>query len=848
MAGSTAARPRSRLHRGSLVLSLAWIACWLGAQPADAAEPGAEKNKGPALSTEWVGIPKQQPRSREYSVSKPDADAQMLVQANEIHYDYSNERISAVGSVQIYYNGSTLEADKVTYDQKTKRLKAEGNVRLVEADGKIIYGEILDLDDQFRDGFVDSLRLETPDKTRFAAPLTERSGGNYTVFQSGVYTACEPCKDAPRKPPKWQVKAVRIIHDELEKMLYFENARLEVLGIPLLWVPYFSVPDPTVKRKTGWLMPTASYSKNYGVGLSAPYYWALAPNYDFTVTPTITSQQGPLLEGQWRQRFDNGGFAIHGAGIVQADPHLLTEVHGPGYPGDRRLRGEVDTAGQFSLNDKWVWGWDALLLSDKMLFQDYKINSYWQHFADPKYFGNGISDGGTSQLYFIGRGDRSYFDARVMYFYGLSLADNQGQLPIVAPVIDYARVFAQPVLGGELSLKANITSLSRQSAEFDAISQSAIANNACMTPDPAIRIPANCLLRGVPGTYSRASAETTWRRTFVDGLGQTWTPFVILRGDVGESSISNQPGVANFVETGNNSFVRFMPAVGMEYRYPLINVQSWGTQTLEPIVQVIARPNESDSKIPNEKIPNEDSQSLIFDDSNLFKVDKFAGWDRVEGGGRANYGLQYTAQFNQGGTVNALFGQSLQLFGKNSFAFRDAANTGLDSGLETTVSDYVARVSYQPDQTYMFISRFRFAEQDFSVQRAELEARANFDRWAVSMLYGNYAAQPDIGFLTRRDGVLGSVSFKFTPSWSVLGAARYDIGSAQFDQYRLGLGYIDDCFAISVNYITDFNYGYSPTNATSIAVGTDHMVMVQMSLRTLGGTGFSTRVGGTAPN
>jgi LPS-assembly protein len=323
---------------------------------------------------------------------------------------------------------------------------------------------------------------------------------------------------------------------------------------------------------------------------------------------------------------------------------------------------------------------------------------------------------------------------------------------------------------------------------------------------------------------------------------------VILRGDVGESSISNQPGVANFVETGNNSFVRFMPAVGVEYRYPLINVQSWGTQTLEPIVQVVARPNEPDSKIPNEKIPNEDSQSLVFDDSNLFKVDKFAGWDRVEGGGRANYGLQYTAQFNQGGTVNALFGQSVQLFGKNSFAFRDAANTGVDSGLQTTASDYVARLSYQPDQTYMFISRFRFDQQTMSVQRAEVEARANFDRWAVMMLYGNYAPQPDIGFLTRRDGVLGSLSFKFTPNWSVLGAARYDIGSAQFDQYRLGLGYIDDCFAISLNYITDFNYGYSPTSTTSIAVGTDHMLMLQLSLRTLGGGGFSTRVAGSAPN
>src|SRR5262249_45443366 len=268
MAGSIPARPSCWLRRRDAALAVTVLACWLGAQPTPAAGSAGGNNKGPGLSTGWGGIPKQQPRPHEYSLTKPDGDAQMLVQANEIHYDYSNERVSAVGSVQIYYNGATLEADKVTYDQKTKRLKAEGNVRLVEPDGKIVYGEILDLDDQFRDGFVDSLRLETPDKIRFAAPLTERAGGNYTVFQSGVYTACEPCKDDPRKPPKWQVKAVRIIHDEVEKMIYFENASLEVFGVPLVWVPYFSTPDPTVKRKTGWLMPTTSYSKNYGFGLT----------------------------------------------------------------------------------------------------------------------------------------------------------------------------------------------------------------------------------------------------------------------------------------------------------------------------------------------------------------------------------------------------------------------------------------------------------------------------------------------------------------------------------------------------------------------------------------------------
>ncbi len=157
----------------------------------------------------------------------------MLVRATEINYDYTNERVAAVGNVQIYYGDTTLEADRVIYDQKTKRLHAEGNVRLTQPDGTVTLGNIMDLGDDLRDGFVDSLRLEGPEQTRFAATRAERSSGNYTVFQNGVYTACEPCKDDPTKPPKWQVKAARIIHDQGEKMMYFENARLEFFGVPL---------------------------------------------------------------------------------------------------------------------------------------------------------------------------------------------------------------------------------------------------------------------------------------------------------------------------------------------------------------------------------------------------------------------------------------------------------------------------------------------------------------------------------------------------------------------------------------------------------------------------------------
>src|SRR3954466_13636514 len=197
-------------------------------------------------------------------------DNQMLVQATEVDYDYNNSRVSAVGNVQLFYNGTSVEADRVIYDQKTKRLHAEGNIRMTDADGKITYAEILDLSDDYRDGFVDSLRVDTADQTRMAASRADRSSGNYTVFENGVYTACAPCKDDPKKPPLWQVKGARIIHDQTDKMLYFENAQREFFGVPMAYLPYFSTPDPTVKRKTGFLMPGFSQSSTFGYAVEVP--------------------------------------------------------------------------------------------------------------------------------------------------------------------------------------------------------------------------------------------------------------------------------------------------------------------------------------------------------------------------------------------------------------------------------------------------------------------------------------------------------------------------------------------------------------------------------------------------
>jgi LPS-assembly protein len=751
----------------------------------------------------------------------PPSNAPMLVQATEIRYDYTNNSVAAVGNVQIYYGGATVEADQVIYDQKTKRLRAEGNVRLTEPDGKITYGQVIDLTDDYRDGFVDSLRLETPDDTRFAAARADRTSGNYTVLQNGVYTACEPCKDDPRKPPLWQVKAARIIHDEGEKMLYFEDARIEFFGVPLAYVPFLSAPDPTVKRKSGFLFPSLSQTSQYGFGVEPKYFWALAPNYDLTLSALLTTKQGVLFKGEWRHRLLEGSYSIRAAGIFQQDPGYFANRDGPGSPTANTFRGVVQTAGQFALSDKWVWGWTGVLVTDTQFLYDYQLRQFAGAF-DP--FQTGFASEGVSQLYLNGAGERSYFDIRSIYYYGFSQFDHQGQIPIIHPVLDYSNVLPQQLLGGEFSYKANLTSLTRQQAEFNAITQSAQNSGVCQSPTADTAIPANCLLRGVPGDYTRASAQVDWRRTLVTDNGQMITPFLRLRGDVASVSVDNEAGVSNYISPSSNGLARGMPAAGVEYRYPFISVSSWGTQTIEPIAQLILRPNETDIG----KFPNEDAQSLVFDTSNLFAIDKYSGWDRVEGGSRVNAGIQYTAQVNRAGSLNAMFGQSYAIFGQNSFAIGDTTNTGLNSGLDKNVSDYVGRVTYQPNQVYSFTVRGRFDQSTFTPQRLEIETRANFERWTLQVLYGDYAPQPLLGFLTRREGLLTAASVKLTENWILLGSTRYDIENDRFDQARVGVGYVDDCFMLSVNWLSSYTY------TTATAPVRNDTVMLQFSLRTLG--------------
>ncbi|HLL29355.1 MAG TPA: LPS-assembly protein LptD [Xanthobacteraceae bacterium] len=753
--------------------------------------------------------------------TKHDPKASMLVNADELVHNYHENLVSAVGHVQIYYEGAVLEADRVTFDRNTNRLHAQGNVRYRTKDGKVLYGEVIELDKDFKEGFANSLLIETPQKTHFAAARADRTNGNTTVFQSGIYTACQACKDDPTKPPLWQVKAQRIIHKEDERIIYYENAVFEIFGQPVLNIPMFWHPDPTVKRQSGFLVPHAFSSSKLGVGVEEPYFWAIAPDKDITFAAVPLTNQGVLGKIEYRQRFLTGAFTVKASGIIQSDPGAFnlsptsTAINltgGTAGAGTRTNRGAIESTGQFDINKQWVWGWDGVLTTDRTYLNDY--NTLTQEHANEK----------VSQLYLVGQGDRSYFDMRGMSFLGMSELDRNNEQPVIHPVLDYNYIYGQPVLGGELGFTMNFASLSRQEAEFDAINQAALNSDFC--DSRAIVLgktnPTNCVMRGAPGDYTRGTFQLDWKRTITNSIGMMFTPFVRLRTDAAYANISNANGVTSlFMPTGGDSLVRAMPAIGLETRWPFISVHEWGTQTLEPIAQVIVRPNETQIG----KFPNEDSQSLVFSDANLFAIDKYSGFDRVEGGTRANVGVQYTMNINRFGTINAMFGQSYQLAGLNSFSVTDATNIGLESGLDHNVSDYVARLYYQPTNNLSFTTRYLFDRDTFALNRFEAEATTIWDRLKLTTTFASYQAQPLIGFLTRREGIYQTAAYNFDKHWSVTGGIRYDLDLNHTDLYTVGVNYLDECFALMATYT------YDDTNF--LIQKPDHRFMARINLRTL---------------
>lgn len=274
-------------------------------------------------------------------------DAKLLLAANELVYNNDSDKVIARGAVQINYGGYKLVARQVEYDQKTGRLRAVGNIELIEPTGNRVYGEEMDLSDDFANGFINALRIETTDLTKLAANSGERVNGEELILNHAVYTACTPCATNPTHRSLWEIKAERVVQNGRTHTIRLEKARFEMFGKPIAYIPVLEMPDYTVKRKTGFLFPKFNYAQKLGFGVTTPYYFALAPDMDATVSPTVLTRQGFLAEVEFRKRFHNGLVTLRAAGIDQRN----LEVFDVG-TSDRRdgFRGMVASEGQFKIN------------------------------------------------------------------------------------------------------------------------------------------------------------------------------------------------------------------------------------------------------------------------------------------------------------------------------------------------------------------------------------------------------------------------------------------------------------------------------------------------------------------
>ena len=692
-------------------------------------------------------------------------DERLLLDADTLTFDSNRNIVTVSGDVQIFYAGNSLEADKVIYNRAAGKLKAVGKVRLIEVNGNVVRSEEVELSEDFKNGFIKSLQIESIDETYFAASSGERINGEKTILKNGVYSVCAVCRVKPGRIPTWRIKAEEIIIDDVSHKIRYKNASFELLGVPIAYLPVFSHVDPRVKQKTGILTPHFLQDSDLGIGAGIPIYYAFDKSRDLTITPTYLTKQGLLGEVEWRQRTKRGAYTLHLAGIEQQDPDEFT-----GESGDRSFRGGLRTSGNFHIASQWNAGWDILALTDRTFAEDYeRLTTRVDRF--------------TSNVNLTGLGKTNYFDARGLFFNILDDDDGttgnlQSQQAIVHPSIDYDGIIDKAIAGGQVSFTTNITALSRSDEDVNVIN-------------------GQNFLDGASGTQGRASAEVEWKRRIIAKGGHVVTPLLAVRGDA-QAFSQTEAGIADVA--GEDQIARGQVTAGLEWRYPVLITQGETSHIFEPIAQVFASPNEQQI----DRFLNEDSQTLVLDDTNIFSRDRFAGFDRVEGGVRANVGFTHKTQWNDWFKTDVLVGQSFHLAGRNSFAEQGTASLEVENGLQDDRSDLVARVAATAVDQFSVIGRIRVDSDYDDITRGDISAVYYSDILSLNAGY-TFVKEQAIDDLPRSSQANGGFSFKPHEYWTVFGDARYDFDDSRFVNNRFGVTFDDKQLRLSLAYVRDFD-------------------------------------------
>jgi LPS-assembly protein len=679
------------------------------------------------------------------AISAPSKDTPMLLEADEIDYDSEGKTVSAVGHVEITDDGRTLLAERVDYDQASDRVIARGHVSITDSKGNVAFADHVVLTDHMRDGALSGFGALIGKTGRLAATSAQRVGGTTVIAHRSAYTPCKICSQPGQRTPLWQVKAERVIYNQLDHKVRFKNATIEVKGVPVAWVPTFSVSDPTVRYATGLLTPDVGNSTKIGYFTRLPIYVAISSSQDMTVAPMFSTKGGEMLEAEYRARWNNGGMWLQGSGAYNPEGGLS------GTPGAQTY-GHLFGSGRDGLSDFWRVGFDAQLTSNNSYMLFYDIS---------------VLDRLVNDIFLEGTPGRSRFALTSYYFQGLRSTDVTSRIPFILPKLEMSYIPTQKVAGGSFRFDLNGVAIGRDNQRND----------------------------------QRFTGEVNWKSPHVFGNGQLWTFVVDARGDAYHFDV---PTVGP-PRTTDSTLERGTAYAALDWRWPFVaEGDSPGlSYVLQPIAQLIAQPyggNPTGLRI-------EDSQDFEFDDNNVFSFNQVPGYDIIESGPRANVGAVAEALF-PGGKVEAQVGQTYRLKRDPLFA--------AFSGSSGTSSDVVGSFSVKFPH-FDVTDRIDLDRGDGTVRRHEVYVTGSYDRSSLQVSYVNLPPQVTSLGLPSREELNVQADVNVWQNWQVFAGAQRDLTNSQFLNTEYGLGYEDECLAISLayrrKYTSDLILGVPPSTS-----------------------------------
>ncbi len=677
------------------------------------------------------------------------------LQADTLIHDENGQTVTASGDVILIQDGRTVKADTITYNLQADKVIATGSVEYTDITGDKHYADRVEFNNALKDGFAEGLKTFLTDGSRFKASNAEHRVGKKTKMKDAFYTACEPCKKDPDAAPIWQIRASEVEHDKEAKTVSYRNARFEIVGVPVGYMPYFEHPDGSVKRKSGFLTPSAGYTSELGGFVQSSYYWSIAPDKDLTAGLMVMTDEAPLAMLEWRQRWENASLNADGTFTYSS---RTDRVAGSNVAKDDDLRGSLSAKALWDINNKWRAGADIDISSDDQYLRQYDLSS---------------EDVLHNEFYLERFAGRNYSSARILAFQDLRIAQNRQDQPHVLPEIQTSFIGEQggvPVIGGRWSLDASLLGLVRDKNEQD---------------------------------VNRAHTAIGWQRKLVSDYGLVTV--LDASGQATFYDVNDRTGASeNSAIQDNSRETRAHAFLNVKTSYPVAKTLDNAQLVVEPVAAVRVSPKLDKYS----DYPNEDSQDVQLDALNIFNTSRFPGVDGVEDSSHATYGVRTGIYANDGSYGDVFVGQS--------YRFDDDRNPfSVGSGLQNQSSDFVGQVSGRYKEDYSLDYRFQMDDESFSSQRHEVDASMKISDLTLNTqyLYAKGLSGTDID--ETREQITNGASYYINDNWRLYGKTRHDLGvDSGLRTAAFGVDYTGQCVSLSVigqRNLTDDSSGDSGT-------------------------------------